>query len=143
VRDFFGLLGQPNYRIDTPMPRGVSTKLLAALPATYSSNWLDAIDKRSKIWRAVSERIAALESDSGGTDGMSHAKRSLIRRLVFLELLCETQEMRFVAGELADVGAFTQAYNSMLGGYRQLGLERRQRPLRSLREEMLREEADA
>jgi len=118
------------------MSRGKSEKLLAALPADYSADWLERFDKRTKVWRAASEREAALVSDAGGDENLSHAKRSLIRRAVFLELLAETQEMKFTAGEPVDVGAYTQAFNSMLGAYRLLGLERRARPVRRLAEVM-------
>jgi hypothetical protein len=113
--------------------RGKSEKLLAALPPDYSPHWMELADKRTKIWRAATEREAALLSDAGGTENISHAKRSVIRRAVFLELLTETQEMKFTAGEALDVGSYTQLFNSMLGAYRVLGLERRQRNARSLR----------
>lgn len=118
------------------MARGVSTKLLTQLPAEYSAAWLERIDKRTKIWRAILPRIRRLEEDAGGADNLTHAKRSLCRRAAFLELLCETQELRFTAGEPADVGAYTQAFNSMVGAYRMLGIERRQRPVRTLRDVM-------
>jgi len=108
--------------------RGVSTKLLTTLPEKYSAGWLERIDKRTKVWQAVQTRIQALEDDAGGSESLSHAKRSLIRRAVFLELLTETQEMRFTAGQPVDTGAYTQAFNSMLGAYRLLGVERRPRP---------------
>jgi len=115
------------------MARGVSTKLLTKLPEQYSADWLERIDKRTKIWRALLPRIQRLEEDAGGADSMTHAKQSICRRAAFLELLCETQELRFTAGEPADVGAYTQAFNSMVGAYRLLGVERRQRPARTLR----------
>lgn len=118
------------------MTRGLSTKLLTKLPEEYSAGWLERVDKRTKIWRAILPRIQQLEEDAGGADALSHAKRSLCRRAAFLELLCETQELRFTAGEPADVGAYTQAFNSMVGAYRMLGVERRQRPARTLRDVM-------
>jgi hypothetical protein len=118
------------------MPRGVSTKLLTTLPAEYSVDWLKRIDKRTKIWRAILPRIQRLEDDAGGADNLTHAKQSLCRRAAFLELLCETQELRFTAGEAADVGAYTQALNSMLGLYRMLGIERKARNIRTLRDVM-------
>jgi hypothetical protein len=124
------------------MARGKSEKLLAALPTDYCADWLERADKRTKVWRAATEREAALVSDAGGAEKLSHAKRSLIRRAVFLELLTETQEMRFTAGEPLDIGAYTQAFNSMLGAYRVLGLERRQRPVESLRDVMYRDEPE-
>jgi hypothetical protein len=129
--------GGSNYLRGVLMARGVSTKLLTQLPAGYSADWLERIDKRTKIWRAILPRIQRLEEDAGGSDTLTHAKRSLCRRAAFLELLCETQELRFTAGESADVGAYTQAFNSMQGAYKTLGcLERKARNVRSLRQVM-------
>lgn len=116
--------------------RGKSTKLLTTLPPAYSADWLERFDKRTKIWRAATEREAALLSDAGGVETLSHAKQSVIRRAVFLELLAETYELRFAAGEPLDVGAFTQIFNSMIGAYKLLGLERRAKPTQTLRDIM-------
>jgi hypothetical protein len=117
--------------------RGVSTKLTTTLPEAYSADWLERIDKRTKLWRALLPRIRQLEEDAGGVEHLTHAKRSMCRRAAFLELLCETQELRFTTGAPADVGAYTQAFNSMQGAYKTLGcLERKARPLRTLREVM-------
>ena len=116
--------------------RGKSKKLLTVLPPDYSTDWLERFDKRTKIWRAANERERSLLSDAGGAENLSHAKRSLIRRAVFLELLAETQEMKFTAGEPLDIGAYTQAFNSMLGAYRVLGLERRALRVETLRDVM-------
>lgn len=118
------------------MARGKSVKLLAALPPDYSRDWLERFDKRTKVWRAATEREAALLRDAGGVEGLSHARRSLIRRAVFLELLVETQELRFTSGEAVDVGSITQALNSLLGVYRLIGLERKAKPARALRDVM-------
>jgi hypothetical protein len=118
------------------MARGKSTKLLATLPDSYSTNWLARLDKRTKVARAVLDRIGALESDAGGAESLSHARRSLIRRAVWIEALIEGYELRLAAGEPVDVGALTQLTNSLLGLYRVLGLERRQKPARSLRDVM-------
>jgi len=113
------------------MARGVSTKLTATLPAQYSRQWLERIDKRTKVWRALSSRIRLLEEESGGSDNLTHAKRSLVRRAAFLELLCESQEMRFVANEPTDVGAYTQAFNRMQSAYKTLGcVDRRVQAIR-------------
>ena len=114
------------------MARGVSSKLTATLPEQYSSDWLEHMDRRTKVWRAISDRIARLELDAGGADTLSHAKASILRRAVFLELLCESEEVRFAGGEAIDVGRFTQALNSMLGCYRLIGLERKPRNVRRL-----------
>jgi hypothetical protein len=119
------------------MARGVSTKLTATLPERYSADWLERIDKRTKIWRALLPRMRQLEEDAGGAENLTHAKRSLCRRAAFLELLCEAEEMRFTSGLAADVGAYTQAFNSMQGAYKTLGcLERKARNARTLHEVM-------
>jgi hypothetical protein len=118
------------------MARGVSTKLLATLPDGYSSSWMKRIDKRTKSARAVLNRIADLESDAGGADGISHAKRALIRRAAFIEAVCEGHELRLLKGEEIDVGALTQATNTLLGIYRMLGIDRRLKTVRSLRDVM-------
>jgi hypothetical protein len=120
----------------TASVRRKDKKLLTVLPPTYSADWLERFDKRTKVWRAATEREAALVSDAGGAGNLSHAKLSLIRRAIFLELIAETQEMRFTAGEPLDIGAYTQAFNSMLGAYRVLGLERRALPVETLRDVM-------
>ena len=79
------------------MARGVSTRLKATLPDTYRAGWLDKLDKRTKVARAIIQRIAALTSDAGGADSLSHAKMSLIRRAAFLEAICESHELRLAS----------------------------------------------
>ena len=72
------------------MARGTSTSLLATLPEKYASEWLKRLDKHTKGARAVLERIEALESDAGGAVALSsHARRSLLRRAIWIEALCE------------------------------------------------------
>ena len=73
------------------MARGVSKFLSATLPKRYSRQWLERMDKRTRLWRAITDRITELESDAGGAEMLSHAKRSVMRRAVFLELLAESE----------------------------------------------------
>jgi hypothetical protein len=118
------------------MSRGTSTKLLATLPDNYSANWLQRLDKRTKIARAVLSRISELESDAGGAEALSAARRSLIRHAAWLDALVDSHELRLASGEQIDSGAYTQSLNSLIGLLRLLGLERRQKPVRSLRDVM-------
>ena len=55
------------------MSRGTSVKLKATLPDTYRAGWLDKLDKRTRVAKAIMQRIAALTSDAGGADTLSHA----------------------------------------------------------------------
>lgn len=118
------------------MARGKSTKLLATLPDGYSAGWLDKLDKRTKVAKAVLARITELETDAGGAETLSAARRSLIRHAAWLDAIVESYEMKLAAGEQIDVGGHTQALNSLLGLFRLLGLERRQKPVRNLRDLM-------
>ncbi len=118
------------------MARGVSTKLLTTLPEGWSSNWLNRLDKRTKVARAVLNRITELETDAGGGEVLSAARRSLIRHAAWLDAVVESHELRLAAGEEIDTGAYTQALNSLLGLYRLVGLERRPKPVRGLHEVM-------
>ena len=98
---------------------------MSTLPDNYHANWLDKLDKRTKIARAVLARIAALESDAGGSDSLSSVRRSLIRHAAWLDAIVDSHEMRLAQGEQLDIGAYTQALNSLLGLFRLVGLERR------------------
>lgn len=118
------------------MARGKSTKLLATLPDTYSADFVKQLDKRTKVARAVLGRIADLESDAGGAETLTAARRSLIRHAAWLDAIVESHELRLAAGESVDVGAYTQALNSLLGLFRLMGLERKAKPGRRLQDVM-------
>jgi hypothetical protein len=125
-----------NYPGDALMARDSSTKVMATIPDKYSPDFADRLDKRTSIAKAICGRIEAIETDMGGADALSHARRSLVRRVVWLEAIIEHSEQKLAAGEGIDLGGHTQAINSLLGLYRLLGLERCQRPVRTLREVM-------
>jgi len=118
------------------MTRGKSTKLLATLPDSYSADWTKMLDKRTKVARAVLSRIAELESDAGGAETLSATRRSLIRHAAWLDALVDTQELRLATGQQIDSGAYTQMLNALSGLFKAIGLERRQKPVRSLRDIM-------
>lgn len=113
-----------------------SPKPLATIPDKYSPGFAERLDKRTNIAKAICGRIEAIETDMGGTDSLSHARRSLVRRVVWLEAIIEHSEQKLAAGEGIDLGGHTQAINSLLGLYRLLGLERRPRPVQRLRDVM-------
>lgn len=113
-----------------------SPKILATIPDKYSPDFADRLDRRTNIAKAIRGRIEAIETDMGGADGLSHARRSLIRRTVWLEAVIEHSEQKLAAGEGIDLGGHTQAINTLIGLLRLLGLERRQRPAERLRDVM-------
>lgn len=116
------------------MKRQRSERLLQSLPDKYTPDFVEALDRRTVVGRAITDRIAAWESDLGGADSLSHARRSLIRRAVWMEALAESHELHLAAGREIDVGAYSQAINSLLGVYRLLGIDRKARPVKRLRD---------
>jgi hypothetical protein len=118
------------------MTRNRSSPILATIPDKYSPDFAERLDKRTSIARAICGRIEAIETDMGGAEALSHARRSLVRRVVWLEAIIEHTEQRLAAGEGIDLGGHTQAINTLIGLYRLLGLDRRQRPVKRLRELM-------
>lgn len=114
------------------MARRKSDKFLTAIPEKYEPNFHERIDKRTSVGRVIVERMAALHSDLGGLGCLSHAKQSLVKRAVWLESIVEAYEQSIATRQTIDLGAYTQAINALIGLYRQLGIERRQKPARGL-----------
>lgn len=112
------------------------------VPASYRADWIEALDGRTRLARAVHERLATLYSDlGGGADGggLSYQQRSLCRRVVWLEVLIETRESALARGQAIDEGAHTQSVNALSGLLSKLGLARRAREAPSL-DDYLREQ---
>jgi hypothetical protein len=120
------------------MARTAKEKRLATIPSTYIPNFVERLDGRSLLATVIPERIAAIESDLGGPEGLSYARRSLVRRVVWLEAVVETFEQNLASDRITDLGAYTQSINSLLGLYRLLGLERKARATYTRRELMSR-----
>lgn len=118
------------------MARGKSVRLLAAIPAKYTPDFMERLDKRTVLGKAVRDRHQAVMTDLGGEEALSAVKRSLVRRFVWFEAMIEGIECRAAAGEQVDIGTWTQLVNSWLGIARLLGFERKSRPIRRLREVM-------
>ena len=116
------------------MARDGSNKIMATIPEKYAPNFAERLDKRTGLARTICGRIEAIETDAGGADALSHARRSLIRRAVWLEAIIEHDEQRLATGDGIDLGGHTQSINTLLGIYRLIGLDRRQRPVKRLHE---------
>jgi hypothetical protein len=118
------------------MARGKSVKLLASIPAKYRPDFIERVDRRTVLGRAVFNRFHAVVADLGGEEALSTIKRSHVRRLVTLECMIEGIECRALAGEDVDAGSWTALLNSWLGVAGRLGLERKARSVRTLRDVM-------
>ena len=118
------------------MARKAKQKLLATLTSEYRPDFVERLDGRTILANVIPRRIDSIETDMGGAEGLSYARRSLVRRAVWLEAVVETYEQNLAKDRTIDLGAYTQSINSLLGLYRLLGLERRQRPVRRLHEHL-------
>ena len=94
------------------------------VPNEYRDGWIDSLDGRTNLGRAIKDRLAALESDLGGRDGLSYQRHSLAKRAIWQEVVIEQQEAAIARGEKVDMGSLIQANNGLIGLYKALGIDR-------------------
>lgn len=104
----------------------------AAIPPKYSADWLEKLDGRTSLARAVNDRYHDLTQDLGGNDRMSYQRRSLCKRIVYMECVIEQQEAALSRGEEVDQGRLTQAVNTLIGLLKTVGLDRQARDVPDL-----------
>lgn len=106
------------------------------LPAKYRAGFLAKMDHRHLLSRELHAAYDEITGDLGGVDTLSHVKRSLCERFVWLETFMRGIEVRVgqAGAEDADklLGRWVQAVNTLTGLARTLGLERRSRHVDSL-----------
>jgi len=116
--------------------RGRSVRLLGEIPEKYTPDFMERLDRRTVLGKAVSQRFEAVASDCGGIETLAHVKVGLIRRFLWMECVIEGIELQLAAGDQIDIGTYTQLTNTWLGLARTLGLERKSRPVRRLQEHL-------
>ncbi|MDT8311885.1 MAG: hypothetical protein RQ732_10600 [Methylophaga sp.] len=94
------------------------------IPTQYSNDWIEKLDGRTSLARAVQSRYATLAQDLGGINHLSYQRRSLCKRAIYMEAIIEQQEAALSRGEEIDQGRLTQAVNTLIGLLKTLGLER-------------------
>jgi len=110
------------------------------LPDAYQESFLDNLDGRFKRAKVLKARLSLLMDDLGGINSLSYQKRSLCKRAIFLESVISDWERDLAVGNEVDLGKHTQALNSLLGLFRQLGLDRRAKDIQSLQEYLVAKE---
>jgi hypothetical protein len=124
------------------MSRGVSVDLPTQLPARYKQRFAWQLDRRVKVVREIASDLMELWQDLGGYDDLSAQQRWLCERVVYLRRRCLAYEsvsmhnLSFPEDQKPvpmDAGTYSNHANVLQGHLRTLGLERRQRPVRSLR----------
>lgn len=106
------------------------------LPERYSKGFLDKLDGRIEIARELKAAYEEVTADLGGVEVLSHTKRALVERFVWLEAIMRGIERRIAESDDEDAEAsgqllsrWIQGCNSLTGLARTLGLERRTRKL--------------
>jgi len=114
----------------TRMARRPKQKLLTSIPTQFYPDFIERLNGNYAMTQIIRDRRTALEAHCGGDIG--YVKESLIKRLIWLELITETYEQRFASGQEVDIGALTQLNNTLKGLYKDLGLKPTERKTDSL-----------
>ena len=120
------------------MTRGVSTALLTQLPArTARFPWAN-VERRSRLAREIAADYWRLATDLGGLEALSTQQLALVERAAFLILRIRQDESAVLAGRDSplDNGTYSNHVNVLVGVLKSLGLDRKARNVRSLREVM-------
>ena len=95
------------------MTRPVKSKLVT----------LDQLDGRTVAARMAKDTISAIESDLGGADNISTARRQLVESAAVTSAMVADMGSRWLAGEQIDLALFTTLCNSQRRLLESVGLE--------------------
>lgn len=96
-------------------------------PKDFTPGFLADMDARTAVFRALRTAQRAIIDDCGGEANLTHVKRAMIDRFIFLEALMQNIEARIVTTpEAADdlIGKYLMSNNSLQGLGRLIGLKR-------------------
>jgi hypothetical protein len=96
------------------------------------------LDWGSALGNKVMGELLILAQDLGGWQSLSRQRQILVEKATFLYLMTTEYETALLAGKPPpfDAGTYSNKVNVLLGHLKTLGLERRAKPARSLREVM-------
>lgn len=114
---------------------GVSTKR-SHLPRRYSEGALARLDRRFRQPKQMFAAIAQMTQDQGD-ESLSFVKLRLIQRTAHLDALLIQQETLLMKGEAVNIAQYLANAQLYLRYATTLGLERRAKTVRSLREYLL------
>ncbi len=116
-------------------PALVATKPEARSAESNGSRLLPGVDGRSTWVRRCRDLIELHTSDLGGTEAISEAERSIIRRASVITTELEQLERRFaLAGQAAaqDLDLYQRTAGNLRRLLEAVGLQRRARPVQGL-----------
>jgi hypothetical protein len=87
------------------MARGKSVRPRASIGPEYTDDFMERLDRRTVLRKAVFEHFESVVADLGGENNLSTIKLSLVRRFTWFEAMIQGIECRAAAGEEIDIGA--------------------------------------
>lgn len=118
---------------------GVTAKRKHKLPRKYSEGALARLDRRYREPKMLFAAIEQMKADHGD-EPLSFVKLRVIQRTAHLDALLIAQEARLAKGDSIDVSQYLANAQVFLRFASTIGLERRARTVRSLRDVLLEEE---
>jgi hypothetical protein len=106
-------------------------------PKRFEANFLAKMDGRTEIFQQLKTAYDEIVADCGGVENLSHVMLALCERFVFLEFTLQQLESRIASnpkGADEFISKWIQACNSVTGLAKTLGLEKRVRKVKNLRE---------
>jgi hypothetical protein len=98
------------------------------VPAKFQQNFLGQLDGRYELTRELRASFEALTADLGGLDSLSHIKRTLCERFIWLSAILRGLEKKISEGDATQsaelLGRWIQGLNSLTGLAKTLGVER-------------------
>lgn len=98
------------------------------LPEKFQAGFLNALDGRTELARALRDNYKAIVEDIGGVAEVGHVKSALVERFVWLEATLQTIEQDMATGAIdrsEAVSRWIQAVNALTGLAKVLGVDRR------------------
>lgn len=114
---------------------GVSRKR-SVLPRRARPGWLRRMDQRSRVARALHDRLLVIGDDLGGLAELSGIQRSLLDRFLHAEALAAQIEERARNGEPFDTGQYLAIVDRVLRLGSTLGLQRKAKRVPTLAERL-------
>jgi len=98
------------------------------VPGQYQQHFLARMDARYGLVKELKNAYEELTNDLGGLDALSHIKRTLAERFVWLSAILRGLEARISEGDATEsadlLGRWIQGLNSLTGLAKTLGIER-------------------
>lgn len=97
------------------------------IPTEFTAGFLRGVDARTDLHRNLMRNYKEICQDLGGEEELSHIKRSLVERYVWLECVLQMMEFQLATGQIGkddNIGKWIQGCNALSGLAKSLGLER-------------------